>query len=244
MDSPELPRSPAGPRRRPRPPRSSRKAPPGCSPEAPGFETYGFPQEIQCFPEHNKSSPGIARGPPGAPSGASRGVFGGPGGSPGHSWDPWGGSRVPRDSTDASPWPPEHPPGAPRDPQGSRHGLPRVPKSHPGDPQGSPEGPKRAPETPQEPQRPPEAPPKGSPGAKGRPKDSQGRSWGGGCAQNMHILIVFRVVFVCYRARPGLTCPLGAAEAAIERFVIVILETVRNIMAPRTLLSFKRCGFQ
>ncbi len=130
--------------------------------------------------------PGARTRLPGAPSGASRGVFGGPGESPGHSWDAWGGSRVPRGSPDASPWSPEHPPRAPKDPQGSRHGLPRVPKSHPGEPQGSPEGPKRAPETPQEPPRPPEAPPKGSPGAKGRPKDSQGRSWGGGCAQNVY----------------------------------------------------------
>ena len=108
---------------------------------------------------------GGSSGDPGSP----RGTLGTLRGAPGS-----------RGSPDASPWSPEHPPRAPKDPQGSRHGLPRVPKSHPGDPQGSPEGPKRAPETPQEPPRPPEAPPKGSPGAKGRPKDSQGRSWGGG----------------------------------------------------------------
>ena len=181
-----------------------------------------FLRKYNVFQKSKNRPPRLARGSPRASSGASRGVFGGPGGSPGHSWDAWGGSRVPRGSPDASPWSPEHPPRAPRDPQGSRHGLPRVPKSHPGDPQGSPEGPKRAPETPQEPPRPPEAPPKGSPGAKGRPKDSQGRSWGGVCAQNLYILIVFRVVFVCYRFRPGLTCPLGAAQTGIERFVIVI----------------------
>ena len=154
--------------------------------------------------------------------GALWGAFGEPGGSPGDSWETRGGSRVPRSSPDASPWTPEHSPRAPRDPRGSRRGLPRVPKRHPGDPQGSPENPKRAPETPQESQRPPKAPPRGSPGAKRRPKDSQRRSRAGGCAQNMRILIVFRVVFVCYRFRPGLTCPLGAAQTGIERFVIVI----------------------
>ncbi len=222
MDSPESPRSHAGPRRRPRPPRSSREAPPGCFPDAPGFKTEGFPKEIQCSSINQQIVPGarprLPGGSLGGVVGCLRETWGVPGGLLGHS----GGGRVPRGSPAASPWTPEHSPRAPRDHRGSRHGLPRVPKRHPGDPQGSPENPKRAPETPQESQRPPKAPPRGSPGAKGRPKDSQRRSRAVGCAQNMRILIVSRVVFVCYRFRPGLTCPLGAARTGIERFVTVI----------------------
>ncbi len=170
MDSPESPRSRTGPRGRPRHPRSSRRAPPGCSPDAPDLKKYGFPQEIHCFQGIKKSSPGIARDSPGAPSGASRGVFRGPGESPGHSWDACGSSRVPRGSPDASPWSPEHPPRAPRDPQGSPHDSPRAPKCHPGDPQGSPEGPKRAPETPPRAGKAPRGSPQGVPRSQGPPK--------------------------------------------------------------------------
>ncbi len=173
---------------------------PGASGEHPG----GALREL-------RGGLGLPRGFLGGVEGGLRGTRGVPGALLGRLGGVQGPPRLPRCFPMVSRAPPE----------GSQ-GLPRVPKSHPGDPQGSPEGPKRAPETPQEPQSIPEAPPKGSPGAKGRPKDSQGRSWGGGCAQNMHILIVFRVVFVCYRFRPGLTCPLGAARTGIEQFVIVI----------------------
>ena len=37
-----------------------------------------------------------------------------------------------------------------------------------------------------------------------------------------YIIYIYIYVFVCYRFRPGLTCPLAAAQTGIERFVIVI----------------------
>ncbi len=106
-------------------------------------------------------------------------------------------------------------PGIPKGPAMASQGFPRAAQATLTDPL-------RAPETPQEPQRPTKAPPKGSQEPRAAQKTPKGGAGEGGCAQNMHIPMVFRVVFVCYRFRPGLTCPLGAAQTDIERFVIVI----------------------
>ncbi len=194
----------------------------GVLPGRPRLRKVRFSSGNTMFSRNQQIVPGarprLPRGSFGGVEGGLRGTRGVPGALLGRLGGVQGPLRLPRCFPMVSRASPEGSQGSPRGPPWPPKGSQGPPRG----PQGSPEGPKRAPETPQEPPSPPEAPPKGSPGAKGRTKDSQGRSWGGVCAQNMYILIVFRVVFVCYRFRPGLTCPLGAAQTGIECFVIVI----------------------